>query len=313
MEHHFTVPVPIDVAWSALLDPERVAPCMPGATLTGVEDTRFTGSVKVKMGPVSLMYKGSGSFAKVDAERHRVVIEAGGKDARGNGTASATVTALLSPEDEAGNRTEVRVDTDLKVTGKPAQLGRGLISEVAGKLLTQFAECLAERLQAGEPAAAPAAPAGAETGQAAGRHAAPEHPATPNSREALRPGGAGSHEEEVGGSETSPSWQVTPGESGDGAASRPAGAAPTPPTARAGQPPGPSRAGERASERASQKADAVVEGEHVSSGEAIDLLGTAGAPMLKRLLPVLAVVGAVVGAVALARRGRHGRRGRTKR
>ena len=151
MQHHFTVPVPVDVAWKALLDPERVAPCMPGATLTKAEGNEFAGSVKVKLGPVTLLYKGTGTFKEVDEAGRRVVIDASGKDSRGNGTASASVTATLQPE---GESTQVTVDTDLKVTGKPAQLGRGLISEVGGKILNQFATCLAEKLQGGEGAPA---------------------------------------------------------------------------------------------------------------------------------------------------------------
>ena len=134
MQHHFTVPVPVDVAWKALLDPERVAPCMPGATLTKAEGNEFAGSVKVKLGPVTLLYKGTGTFKEVDEAGRRVVIDASGKDSRGNGTASASVTATLQPE---GESTAVTVDTDLKVTGKPAQRGRGLISEVGGKILNQ--------------------------------------------------------------------------------------------------------------------------------------------------------------------------------
>lgn len=143
MQHHFTVPVPIDVAWPALLDLERVAPCMPGATLTKSDGKEFAGSVKVRLGPISLLYKGDGKFTDIDAEARRVVIDASGKDSRGNGTASATVTAVLTSE---GERTSVQVDTDLKVTGKPAQLGRGMIAEVGGKIIDQFAECLADRL-----------------------------------------------------------------------------------------------------------------------------------------------------------------------
>jgi carbon monoxide dehydrogenase subunit G len=148
MQHHFTVPVPIDVAWPALLDLERVAPCMPGATLTKADGNEFAGSVKVRLGPISLLYKGNGSFTDIDADARRVVIDASGKDSRGNGTASATVTAVLAPQ---GDSTSVQVDTDLKVTGKPAQLGRGMISEVGGKIIDQFAQCLAERLAGPEP------------------------------------------------------------------------------------------------------------------------------------------------------------------
>jgi carbon monoxide dehydrogenase subunit G len=116
---------------------------MPGATLTEVDGDAFKGSVKVKMGPISLLYKGSGEFLTKDADTGTVVIKAAGKDARGNGTASATVTVTLTA---AGDSTVGSVDTDLSITGKPAQFGRGLISEVGGKILNSFATCLASKL-----------------------------------------------------------------------------------------------------------------------------------------------------------------------
>jgi MYXO-CTERM domain-containing protein len=150
LEHSFTVPVPVDTAWEVLLDLNRVAPCMPGATLTGVEDDSFTGTVKVKLGPISLMYQGKGRFVERDEAARRVVIEASGRDTRSAGTASATVTAALVPEDDA---TRVEVVTDLAVTGRPAQFGRGMIADVSAKLIGQFADCLAETLTG--PAAPP--------------------------------------------------------------------------------------------------------------------------------------------------------------
>ncbi|MBW4718952.1 SRPBCC family protein [Saccharothrix obliqua] len=147
LEHAFTVPAPVGEVWAALLDPEKVAPCMPGATLTGVDGRSFTGTVKVKLGPVTLLYKGRGEFTSVAEDVHAAVIKASGKDSRGNGTASATVSVALTPADGG---TGVSVVTDLTVTGRPAQLGRGLISEVSGKLVGQFAECLASGLGTGE-------------------------------------------------------------------------------------------------------------------------------------------------------------------
>jgi carbon monoxide dehydrogenase subunit G len=144
LDHEFTVPAPIDEVWKAVLDPERVAPCMPGATLNSVEGDNFKGSVKVKLGPVSLLYKGSGEFLDKDEKARTLVIKASGKDARGAGTAAATVTVTLTPEGE-GN-TKGAVATDLNVTGRPAQFGRGMISEVGGKILDTFAGNLAETL-----------------------------------------------------------------------------------------------------------------------------------------------------------------------
>ncbi|GAB2988230.1 SRPBCC family protein [Saccharothrix stipae] len=158
LEHRFTVPAPVPDVWAALLDPRQVAPCMPGATLTGAEGRRFTGTVKVKLGPVTLLYRGSGEFTSVDDRVHAAVLKASGKDTRGNGTASATVSiALTRAADDASAGTagtpagtEVSVVTDLAVTGRPAQFGRGLIAEVGGRVIGEFAECLATRLAPAE-------------------------------------------------------------------------------------------------------------------------------------------------------------------
>jgi len=156
LEHEFTVPVPVEEAWQVLLDLPRVAPCMPGATLTGVDGDNFTGTVKVKLGPISLTYQGKGHFVERDDAAHRVVIEASGKDARSAGTAAATVTASLAG---SGDATTVEVTTDLTVTGRPAQFGRGMIADVSAKLIGQFADCLARTLSAGTPEPSGAAPA----------------------------------------------------------------------------------------------------------------------------------------------------------
>src|SRR3954447_15726412 len=154
LEHDFTVPAPVDEAWKVLLDVERVAPCMPGATLLTVDGDEFTGTVKVKVGPIQVTYKGQAKFASLDEPTHRAVIEASGKEARGSGTAAATVTAVLV--DAGGSTTNVKVETELDVTGKPAQFGRGVMAEVAAKLIGQFSACLADELAspAGPPAPA---------------------------------------------------------------------------------------------------------------------------------------------------------------
>ena len=148
LEHEFTVPVPVEQAWDVLLDVERVAPCMPGATIESVEGDSFTGKVKVRVGPVTVAYTGTASFLEKDAETRRVVVQAKGRETRGAGTAAATVTAVLNQVDDG---TKVNVETDLAITGRPAQFGRGVMDEVGAKLLGQFADCLAERLGAGEP------------------------------------------------------------------------------------------------------------------------------------------------------------------
>ncbi|WP_068163955.1 SRPBCC family protein [Rhodococcus phenolicus] len=153
LEHQLSVPAPIDEVWSAVLDPEKVAPCMPGATLTGVDGDTFTGTVKVKIGPVALTYKGTGEYVEKDEAARKVVLLAKAKDSRGNGTVDATITITLT---ENGENTDGAVTTDLAITGKPAQFGRGMISDVGGKIIEQFASCLSKKLG---PAAEETAPA----------------------------------------------------------------------------------------------------------------------------------------------------------
>ena len=164
LQHSFSVPVDIDRAWAVLVEIEQVAPCMPGAALDTVDGDEFTGSVKVRLGPIGITYKGKARFVEKDQVAHRAVIDAQGKDARGNGTASATVTATLHPQDDG---TRVEVNTDLAITGKPAQFGRGVMVDVGNKLIGQFADCLAGKLAKpagpaadGPAAAAPAAVSG---------------------------------------------------------------------------------------------------------------------------------------------------------
>lgn len=154
LDHSFTVPVGVDEAWRVLLDVPRVAPCMPGAALTEFDGEAFTGTVKVKVGPMVLTYTGKGRFVERDDEAHRVVIEASGRDTRAAGTASATVTAVLVPD---GDQTRVDVGTDLVVTGKPAQFGRGMLADVSGRLIGQFADCLASEISAPVPDPSPPA------------------------------------------------------------------------------------------------------------------------------------------------------------
>ena len=143
--NEFSVTAPVERAWATLLDVERIAPCMPGAALTSFDGDSFTGTVKVKLGPVNLTYAGKGRFVSKDDAAHRVVIEASGKDKRGTATAAATITGTLHPE---GDSTRVHVVTDLRITGAPAQFGRGMIADVAGRLVGQFATCLAETIAA---------------------------------------------------------------------------------------------------------------------------------------------------------------------
>jgi len=167
MEHNFTVAAPIAEVWKAFLEPARVAPCFPGATLSSSDEKSFTGTVKVKLGPIAMLYKGVGEFVDTDEATHTATIDAKGKDSRGNGQANAKVTAILTSSGE--DSTDVVVKTDLSITGKPAQMGRGLIVEVGGKIIGQFADCLSQRLGADtEDTAAGPEPTGAATPGALG-------------------------------------------------------------------------------------------------------------------------------------------------
>ena len=175
LENRFTVPVPVDEAWKVLLDVERIAPCMPGATLTKFEGDNFEGTVKVKVGPINLTYGGKAAFLSKDETTHVAVIDGSGKETRGTGTAKALITCRLVGK---GDTTEIEVDTDLNVTGKPAQFGRGVLADVSAKLVDQFAACLSEEIRAGTPvAAAPAADASSTAAAPAPRPAAVRPPA----------------------------------------------------------------------------------------------------------------------------------------
>ncbi len=265
MEHNFTVPAPVDTVWEALLDLERVVPCMPGATLTSHEGDEFAGTVKVRLGPISLQYKGSGRFTEKDAAARRAVIEASGKDARGNGTASATVTARLA---ENGPDTAVTVVTDLSVTGKPAQFGRGMISEVGGKIIGQFADCLSDRLGTSEQAA----------------------PATP-----------AASEEPVAQRDT---WQpAVPAETTPGQAATAGQATPTQPTGAPSKPAPTQPVGSAPAQPVGSAPPAAP------VSDEINLLDSAGAPVLKRVAPVAGGLLALFVVLRRMRRRRRRRRG----
>ncbi len=183
MEFHnqFHVPSDIDTTFETLTDLAAVAPCLPGATLEEVDGSTYTGRVKVKVGPIQVTYHGTAELTEVDREAKRGRIEASGKETRGSGTANADVTATLS-EDEHGTRVDVH--TDLHVTGKPAQFGRGVMADVGEKLITSFAERLRERMSEDVEVA------GADDGAAA---------ATPTDDAATTAGGAGAVDRAVTG------------------------------------------------------------------------------------------------------------------
>lgn len=143
IENSFTVDAPVDEAWTLLTNIAEIAPCLPGANLTGEEDGVYTGTVKVKVGPVTAEYKGTAEFAEKDDVAHKAVINGKGRDSRGAGNAQALITAEM---EQVGEQTRVDIVTDLKISGKVAQFGRGVMQDVSEKLLGQFADCLEAKL-----------------------------------------------------------------------------------------------------------------------------------------------------------------------
>jgi carbon monoxide dehydrogenase subunit G len=278
LENRFTVPVPRDEAWKVLLDVERIAPCLPGAKVLSRDGDSFTGQVKVKLGPINLTYGGQAKFVELDEAGGRAVIDAQGKETRGTGTAKATITCRLI---DHGATTDIEVDTDLAITGKPAQFGRGVLADVSSKLVDQFAACLAEEIQEGTPTEAPAAPSATETTgppPTTGLGIATEQAVHAGDTESALAGGA-----TVG--TTAPAAADSPRETDPYAAEAAKAAATV-----GSSPSGTSTSAPRAPRAPRQQA------------EAIDLLGTAGGPVAKRLVPALAVVALVALLIRVLRR-----------
>ena len=155
--HEFTVPVPVDDAWRILTDVERIAPCLPGAQLQEIEGDTYRGIVKVKVGPIQAQFKGQASFVEQDHVAHRVVLKGEGRDTTGKGNAAALITAELTSL--TASSTSVKVLTDLSITGKVAQFGRGAMADISDKLLAQFVENLNTLIGEQQSSPAPAAPA----------------------------------------------------------------------------------------------------------------------------------------------------------
>lgn len=224
LTHKFTVPASVEDTWTAFNDIESVAGCFPGATVTSVEGDEFKGTCKVKLGPIALVYSGTGAFAQRDESAHRFVVEAKGKDKRGNGTAGATVTAVLTSATLSS--TNVEVVTDLAITGKPAQFGRGMIQDVSDKLLQQFATCLESKVGATDDSAIPSDDAastlssgssgGAQTGieATAGESAGGKHAADSGGQESTGPGPSASANGGAPRSTEQPSRPTAPGTAG---------------------------------------------------------------------------------------------------
>lgn len=150
LSNKFEIPVSADQAWPVLLDIERIAPCLPGAVIESVEGSDYKGRVHIKAGPVSVGYAGRLRLAEVDNDARSVVLDAEGREQKGSGTVKAKIQARLTPV--GPNTSEVDIQTDLSITGKPAQMGRGLIADVSGKIIDIFAKNLAGQLASGDSA-----------------------------------------------------------------------------------------------------------------------------------------------------------------
>ncbi len=181
LKSEFRVGIPVEQAWSTLTDVEFIAPCMPGAQLTEIDGDEFKGGVKVKVGPITAQYKGSAKFVELDEANRRIVLEASGRDSRGAGNAAAEVTAEMTAD---GDGTVVSIATDLKVTGKVAQFGRGVMADVTEKLIGQFVDSLEQKLSeigGQDDAGAEASDAAADDAEAADEQA--EEPASGGPRQ----------------------------------------------------------------------------------------------------------------------------------
>lgn len=190
--HDFTVPVPAEQAFDLLVDVQKIGPCLPGAVITSVDGDTFEGGMKIRLGPISMTFKGDGELVEKDPAAKRAVIEARGRDAKGNGGAQATVTATL---DEHDGVTDVHVVTDLNVTGKAAQFGGGVMRDVSNRMLGQFADNLSQLIQSG-------AVAGDSPDPSARQATSPTTSRTPDAAHPSRPSATATSTSTVGSSFT---------------------------------------------------------------------------------------------------------------
>ena len=163
LTNEMVVPASVDEAWAVMLDIERVAHCLPGAKIEASEGDEYTGTMKLKLGPITSSFSGTIKIEEADEATHRAVLSARARDSRGQGTAAATITSTMAPADDG---TSVTVETDLRVTGPAASFGRGVMQDVSARLMSEFAECLAAEMGRSSAGAAASSAAGA-AGQAA--------------------------------------------------------------------------------------------------------------------------------------------------
>lgn len=268
LKNEFRVGVPVAQAWNLLTDIERIAPCMPGAELYEVEDDEYHGSVKVKVGPITAQYRGKAFFVERDDTAYRAVLRAEGRDNRGQGNANATITAQLTDD---GNGTRVELSTDLAISGKVAQFGRGVLGDVSVKLLNQFVDCLESDVLAGVTASSAPESAGA---------AVADEPVPASQPASVAAEAEPEPEPQVGvPAEPEPELVAVGAPSGNGASDK--------------------------TESLKELSPAAPERNVTPKPvEAVDLFGTAGVPVAKRVLPAVA---AAVVVVVLVRRWRQNR------
>jgi carbon monoxide dehydrogenase subunit G len=247
LSNQFTVDVPVEQAWAVLTDVPTIAPCLPGAQLQEVEGDEYRGIVKVKVGPIVAQYKGKATFLERDDDARKAVLLAEGRETKGQGNASAVITAVLRPE---GDGTAVEVTTDLKVTGKVAQIGRGVMADVSGKLMDEFATNLADRVHAGD-GSGDTDPAGASDEPSASDNGSSPAPETEHTTAEVDSGGDGG-----------------------------------------------------ATDRTAVSASGITTYDSPEP-EPIDLLGTAGSPVLKRALPAVGGLAVLVLVILLVLRRRR--------
>jgi uncharacterized protein len=278
LTNEFRVGVPVERAWEVLTDVERIAPCMPGAQLQEIEGDEYRGIVKVKVGPITAQYQGAARFVEQDEAGRRAVLRAEGRETRGQGNANATITAQLEPD---GDGTKISVMTDLTITGRVAQFGRGVLADVSTKLLGQFADCLQTKLLAGEESGATAGGDGGDAGGASGgagagggsSASAPSASAAGGPRDIASEGAAATLQDVPQGA----SWPGQAASSGSTAKTAEAPTASTGDTDRA---------------RANGTSGPSIRVVDSPEPQPVDLLEAAGAPVVKRLAP--AVIGLTI-------------------
>ena len=286
-EHSFKIPVPPDTAWDVLLDVQRVAPCMPGAAVDTVDGDDIKGRVRVKVGPITMVYAGRARFVDRDPEAHTVTIEASGKESRGTGTASATVHAALRGDD---GQTRVTMSTTLNVTGRPAQMGRGVLADVSAKLIEQFAANLAKQLASNT---APASTAGGTApGNTVTESTAPENTAPGDTVPGDTAEDRAATSNVASGATAGPGQTPGGGNRGGNGTGRAATTAPPSPTPAAAD--------------ISELTTATAT--EADQQDALNLLGVAAGPVLKRLIPALGALFVALFLARVRRRRKHRKR-----